>query len=63
MDPDPRGGNTDPLDYSKHVDKMWKKRGGISKDFIEVWRIVLFSWDPDPQGIRTPAPVYHKIIE
>ena len=55
MDPDPRGGDTDPLDYSKY---MWKEGGGISNDFIEVWRIVLFSWirihkGSEPQPLNT----------
>ena len=60
MDPDPREGDTDPLDYSKHIEKMWKERGGgINNDFNEVWRIL----DPDPQGIRTPAPEYQTIIK
>ena len=62
MDPDPRGGDMDPLDYSKHIEKMWKEGGGISNDFNEVWRNIIFL-DPDPQGIRTPAPEYQTIIK
>ena len=42
MDPDPHRGDTDPIDYSKHRDKMCKRGRGISNDFIEVRRIVLF---------------------
>ena len=62
MDPDPRGGDTDPLDYSKNIDTMLKRRGGISNDFIEVWRNIIFLY-PDPQGIQTPAPEYQTIIK
>ena len=59
IDPDPYGGDTDPIDYSKY---MWKKGGGISNDFIEVWRNIIFpgsgsTKDPDP------APEYQTIIE
>ena len=63
MDPDPRGGDTDPLNYSKYIEKMWKEGGGgISNNFNGVWRNIIFLY-PDPPGTRTPAPEYQTIIK
>ena len=59
MDPDPCGGDTDPLDCSKIIETMLKKGGGISNDFFEVWRIVLFSWIRIHKG-SGPQPLNTK---
>ena len=60
MDPNPHRGDTDPINYSKHIDRMCKG-GGISDDFIEVWQIVLFSKSGSTR-YPGPAPEYQTII-
>ena len=52
IDPDLLGGDTDPLDYSKYIEKMWKEGGVLVTTSMECGGI-LFSLDPDPQRIRT----------
>ena len=52
MDPNPCGRDTDPLDYSKYIEKC-EKRGGVLVTTSMECGGILFSLDPDPQRIRT----------